>query len=142
MTSDGLADRTLSSHRGKENVVLLFVPGAFTPPCTQELREMTSDREHYAGHETVIYGVSIDSPWAQDAWKNANELKFDLLSDYRHEVIQSYDVELENFADLGPSSKRATYLIDKSGAVRYVEVTAKPGDSPDFTALKKAVESL
>ncbi len=142
MTSDGLADRTLSSHKGKENVVLLFVPGAFTSVCTVEMQDMNRVVQENQGMNAVVYGISVDSPWSQDAWRKANNLHFELLSDYQHNTVREYDVELQDLAGLGPSSLRATYLIDKSGIVRYVEVTPKPSDSPNLAALKTAVEAL
>src|SRR5687768_11916870 len=85
-------DITLSAHRGKENVVLLFFPGAFTPVCTAELCDVSGGIEQYKGLNAVVYGVSTDSPYSLEAWAKQAGITIPLLSDYKQEVTRAYDV--------------------------------------------------
>ena len=138
--AEGLVEVTLSSHFGKDNVVLLFVPGAFTNVCTQELCEVSQGLHPLSN--AIVYGISVDSAFCQAAWAKAEHISIPLLSDFEHKVTQAYGVVLESLAGLGPASARASIVIDATGTVRYVEVTATPGELPDFEALIAAVGSL
>lgn len=141
-TAEGFADVTLSSHRGRQNVVLLFFPGVFTPPCTDELCNVSESLGDYSSLDAQVYGVSVDSAFAQEAWAKANNITVPLLSDFRRDVVTAYDTLLEDFLRMGPSSRRVVYLIDKSGTIRYVEETAALGEQPNFAALQEALRSL
>lgn len=142
MTSEGMADVRLADHRGKETVVLLFFPGAFTSVCTTELCDVTSGLGAYKDLNAVVYGISVDSAFAQNGWAKANQIAVTLLSDYRREVVAAYDVVWPDLAGLGPSAARAVFVIDKEGVVRYVEQTENPGIQPNFDALLDAVRAV
>ena len=66
--ANGLKDITLSANFGKKNTVLLFFPLAFTGVCTQEFCDITQGLSSYAGLDAEIIGISVDSPFAQEAW--------------------------------------------------------------------------
>ncbi len=141
-SKDGdFSDYRLSEQRGS-NVVLLFVPGAFTGVCTEEMCQMTDMLGAMATLNAKVFGISVDSAFAQEAWKKANDIKFPLLSDFKHEVVELYDCVLPDLAGLGPASKRVVYVIDKEGVIRYVEETNVPSDQIDFKSLKSALEAL
>ena len=70
----GLVDVKLSNNFGKKNTVLLFVPAAFTSVCTQELCDITSGLNTYQGLNADVIGISVDSPFAQDAWAQKDTL--------------------------------------------------------------------
>lgn len=142
LQNGAMTDVTLSDSFGKSNTVLLFVPGAFTGVCTQEVCAISDRMDKFSALNATVYGISVDSAFAQAAWAAKEQIKFPLLSDYKHEVVEQYDVVLESLAGLGPSSKRAVFVIDKEGVIRYVQVTAVPSDLPDFDALNQAVESI
>ncbi|HRF60387.1 MAG TPA: redoxin domain-containing protein [Fimbriimonadaceae bacterium] len=142
MTPEGLADVRLSDHRGKDTVVLLFFPGAFTSVCTTELCDVTSGLGSYQALNAVVYGISVDSAFAQSGWAKANQIEVPLLSDYRREVVAAYDVVLPDLAGLGPSATRAVFVIDKEGVIRYAEQTENPGVQPNFDALLEAVRAV
>ena len=137
-----LEDVTLSHHRGKENVVLLFYPGAFTPVCTTEMCGVTSCLDEYSKLNAVVYGVSTDSPYALDAWAKQAGIGIKLLSDYKHEVTQAYDVVWPNFSGLGPCSARAVIVIDKNGIVRHTEQTPTLLDMPDMEKIKLVLAGI
>ncbi|MCX7801260.1 MAG: redoxin domain-containing protein [Fimbriimonadales bacterium] len=142
MTADGLKDVTLSSVRGSKNVVLLFFPAAFTGVCTQELCDVSSGFSAYADLDAEVYGISPDTPFAQDAWAKQNGITVTLLSDYQKEVAKAYDVLLPDLIGLGPGSARAAFVIDKQGVIRYAEQTPSPLELPNFEAVRQTLASL
>ncbi len=109
---------TLSSFRGKRNVVLAFYPFDWSPVCTTENCALTSDLAGFEGKGTVIFGVSGDSHFSHKAWKEKLGLQHSLLSDLKREVSKKYGLFLE---DLN-CSKRATVVVDKSGKVIFKKV--------------------
>lgn len=138
--ADGaLKSVNLADHFGKESVLLLFFPGAFTGVCTEEFCDVSNGLNAYKTLNAQVYGISVDSPFALDAWAKAHNIQVPLLSDYTHAVTQAYDVVLPDLAGLGPSSARAAVVIGKDGLVKYFEVTPTPKDLPDFTAIKAAL---
>jgi peroxiredoxin len=141
-TPDGLVDVTLSSNFGKANTVLVFFPAAFTGVCTTEFCDLTGGIAEYSKLNAEVYGVSTDSPFAQEAWAQASKINITLLSDYKHDVIKAYEVVWPDLIGLGPSAARAVVVIDNDGVVRYTEQTPTPGDMPDFDKLKAALQTL
>lgn len=140
MTSEGLADVTLSSFRG-QTVVLLFFPAAFTGVCTTEFCDLSAGIGRYQSLNAVVLGISCDTPFAQAAWAKQNNITIPLLSDYDHSVTEAFDVVLPDLAGLGPACKRAAFVIDRDGVVLYGEETENPGVLPNFEAVLAAVES-
>jgi len=138
----GFSTVKLSDYRGKKNVVLLFFPGVFTPPCTQEMCTMSEGVDDYKGLGAEVLGISVDSALAQKVWSEKENIKVTLLSDYEKKTVKAYDVVLPNFLGMGEGSKRAAFVIDKDGVVRYAEVTPTPPEQPDFAAIKSVLEKL
>ncbi len=141
-TETGLEDVTLSGHRGKENVVLLFYPGAFTHVCTQEMCDVTSGLGAYKNANAQVYGLSNDTPFVLAEWSKQLQIGFPLLSDFSKDVAKAYDVVWPNFAGLGEGTARAVFVIDKNGVIQYAEQTPTLLDMPDFTAIERAILSL
>ena len=140
-TADGLTDVSLSDHLGGKPVVLLFFPLAFTSVCTEELCGVSGDLEAYNGLNAAVYGISVDSPFAQEAFAKANKISFPLLSDFNKEVSAAYDVLYEDLLGFKGVSKRAAFVINKDGEVVLSWFSEDPHDVPDFEAVKKALES-
>ncbi|HZV71211.1 MAG TPA: peroxiredoxin [Saprospiraceae bacterium] len=132
----------LHDYVGK-NVVLLFFPLAFTSTCTKELCSTRDDISVYNDLDTVVLGISIDSPQTLKRYKAELELNFTLLSDFNKEAIRAYDVIYEEFS-LGMKGvgKRAAFVIDAGGFIRYIEVLEAAGNLPDFTAVQNTVRQL
>jgi peroxiredoxin len=140
-TENGLEDITLSSFFGKENVVLLFFPAAFTGVCTQEMCDVSNGL--HSMPNAKVFGISTDTPFAQEAWAKANKIGVTLLSDFGRKVSCSYDVLWENFAGTGgDSSYRAAFVIDKGGVIQYSEVTENPGVMPNFEAIQSTLAKI
>ena len=132
----------LSDFRGK-NVVLNFFPAAFTGVCTAQLCDARDNMKKYESLNAQVLGVSVDTPFTLERFKKDNDYDFPLLSDFNKTVIDAYGVYLEQFAlGMVGVSKRAIFVLDTEGVVRYAEVTASPGDSPNFAAVRAALEAL
>jgi peroxiredoxin len=133
---------SLSEQNGS-NVLLLFFPLAFTSTCTAEL---CSIRDNYAMYNTLnakVFGISVDSLFTLGKFKEEQKLNFDLLSDFNKDASTAYDCLYEQFV-LGMKgvSKRAAFVVDKNGILKYAEVLESAGSLPDFDAIKKVLESL
>ena len=89
-----------------------------------------------------VLGISVDGPFANKAFKDANQVNFPLLSDYSKKAIKDYDIELQNFAGLNGyvASKRAVFVLDKNHVVRYKWVGDNPGIEPDYNAVAMEAE--
>ena len=141
-TATGLVDVTLSTSFGSKNTVLLFFPLAFTSVCTKELCDLTAGLSAYADLGATVIGVSVDSPFAQDAWAQKEKITITLASDLNKEVIKKYEVVFPLLAGIGDTAARAAFVIDKGGVVQYSEQTATPKDLPNFDAIKAVLAKL
>jgi len=133
---------SLADFRGR-NVLLLFFPQAFTSVCTKEL---CSVRDHIADYQNVkaqVLGISVDSLYTLARFKADQSLNFPLLSDFNKEVSKKYGALYETWNyDMKGVSKRAAFIIDKSGILRYAEVMEDAGKIPDFGAINASLENL
>src|SRR5260221_8270218 len=141
-TAQGLEEVKLSDNFGKRHTVLLFFPLAFTGVCTQEFCDVSGGISAYEGLNAAVYGISVDSPFAQEAWSLKEKITIKLLSDLNKTVTKAYDVVFPNLAGVGDTSARAAVVIDKQGTIIYAEQTATPKDLPNFDAVKAALAKL
>ncbi len=139
---DEVADVSLEDNLGKNSTVLLFFPLAFTGVCTSELCDVTQGIEQYRSLDAEVLGISVDSPFAQDAWASKEGIGITLASDLDKTVSRSYGVLLDDLMGFGSVSARAAFVIDKEGVVRYAEQTPTPKDLPDFEAIRATLEGL
>ncbi|OAM87703.1 redoxin domain-containing protein [Termitidicoccus mucosus] len=138
-TADGLRDIKLSDNFGKKQTVLLFFPLAFTSVCTEEMCDTSGGLSDYEALGASVIAVSVDSPFAQEAWAKANGIKLTLASDLNKTVIKAYDVLFPGLAGIGDTAARAAFVIGKDGVVKYAEQTPTPKDLPHFEAIKAAL---
>ena len=141
-TATGLVDVTLSANFGSKSTVLLFFPLAFTSVCTKELCDLTAGLNAYADLGATVIGVSVDSPFAQEAWAQKEKITITLASDLNKEVIKKYEVVFPLLAGIGDTAARAAFVIDKAGVVQYSEQTATPKDLPNFDAIKAVLAKI
>jgi len=140
--ASGMVDVKLSNNFGKKNTVLLFFPLAFTGVCTAELCDLSSGFGTYASLGADVIAVSVDSPFAQEAWAQKEKISITLASDLNKEVTKKYGVLFPMLAGVGDTSARAAFVIDKSGVVQYSEQTPTPKDLPNFEAVKATLAKL
>lgn len=145
--ADGIKLVTLSEHAGKSNVVLLFVPMAFTGVCTEEFCAVSQGLSAYADLNATVLGISGDNPFAQEAWAQKEKITLPLLSDYEHKVAKAYGVAYESFLPqhnlpMGGVAKRSAFIVDKNGVIQYAESHDDPHQLPDFAAIKAKLAEL
>jgi peroxiredoxin len=141
-TASGLVDVKLSNNFGKKNTVLLFFPAAFTGVCTQEMCSISGGLNDYSNLGADVIAVSIDTPFAQEAWAQKEKINITLASDLNKTVIKDYDVVFPMLAGVGDTAARAAFVIDKNGVVQYSEQTPTPKDLPNFDAVKATLAKL
>ena len=141
-TASGIVDVKLSGNLGKKNTVLLFFPLAFTGVCTQEMCDITAGLAQYASLNADVIGISVDSPFAQEAWAQKEQIGLTLASDLNKTTARAYGVLLDDLMGLGSVSARAAFVVDKAGVIRYSEQTPTPKDLPNFEAIKAVLAKL
>jgi peroxiredoxin len=146
-TADGPKQVTLSAEIGKRNILLLFVPMAFTGVCTTELCEISKGIGSYDSLDCTVYGISGDNPFAQQAWAQKEGITVTLLSDYEHAVAKTYGIAYESFLPqiglgMGGVPKRSAFLIDRAGVVQYAESSDDPKQLPNFEAIQAKLAEL
>ena len=140
--ASGLVDVKLSANFGKKNTVLLFFPLAFTSVCTKEMCDITAGLNAFSSLNADVIGVSVDSPFAQEAWAQKEMINVTLASDLNKETITSYDVVFPMLAGVGNTAARAAFVIDKNGVVQYSEQTPSPKELPHFDQVKAVLAKL
>jgi peroxiredoxin len=138
---------TLSKETGDQNILLLFVPMAFTGVCTEEFCAISDGLDAYTDLNCKVFGISGDNPFAQAAWAEKEGITLKLLSDYDHEATEAYGIAYDQFLPdknliMGGVPKRSAFLIDKNGVVQFAQVNESPGDLPDFEAIKAKLAEL
>ena len=146
-TSEGPKQVTLASEIGKKNILLLFVPMAFTGVCTAELCEISKGISSYDALDCTVYGISGDNPFAQQAWAQKEGITITLLSDYEHSVAKTYGIAYESFLPqiglgMGGVPKRSSFLVDRSGMIQYAESSDDPKQLPDFAKIQAKLAEL
>ena len=139
--AEGVKDIKLSENFGERNTVLLFFPLAFTSVCTKEMCDITQGVKAYQDLDAAVYGISVDSPFAQEAWAQKEKIGIPLLSDLNKKVAADYGVLLDDLLGFGATAARAAFVIDKQGVVRYAEQTPTPKDLPDFAKVQAALKA-
>ena len=138
----GVSDVKLSNNLGKKNTVILFFPLAFTGVCTTEMCDVTAGLTAYAGMNADVIGISVDSPFAQEAWAKQHNIGITLASDLNKATARAYGVLLDDLMGFGATSARAAFVVDKAGVVQYAEQTPTPKELPHFNAIKDVLAKL
>jgi glutaredoxin-dependent peroxiredoxin len=134
---------SLHDELGKSNVVLAFFPAAFSSVCTRELctfRDQLGPLNHLA--KAQVFGISVDTPFALKAFANEQKLTFPLLSDFNKDVIRAYEVFNPDMIGLKGIAKRAVFVVDRQGAIRYKEVLEDARNEPNYEQLNGALAAL
>mgnify|MGYP000376604172 FL=1 len=132
----------LDEHVGDGPIVLAFFPGAFTPPCTNEMIAFQERAAAFGDAGATLFGISADSPFSLGAFREEHGIEFDLVSDMAGDAIRAYGLEMD-IADLGlyGIANRAVFVIDDDGEVAFSWVADDPTNEPDYDAVLDAVES-
>src|SRR5258706_14225047 len=124
---------SLSTYRGKKNVVLYFYPKDGTPACTIQAIGFSDREDEFTKIDTVVFGVSRDDVLSHQAFRDEHGLSVQLLADTEEEVCRLYDVIREKIVDGHPKAclQRSTFIIDKKGVVRHIIRDAHPREHVD-----------
>jgi peroxiredoxin len=132
----------LADYKGK-NLVILFFPLAFTGVCTTELCSVRDNLTTYTNLNAEIVGISVDSLFTLEKFKEEQQYNFPLLSDFNKTTAQAYGAFYDEFVlDMKGVAKRASFVVDKNGTVQYAEVLESAGDLPNFEAIKEVLAGL
>jgi len=104
--------------------------------------DISGGLQKYADLGAKVIGISVDTPFAQDAWAKKEGITIPLASDLNKEVTRAYDVLFPNLAGIGDTSARAAFVIDKAGKIVYSEQTPTPKDLPSFEKIEEALKGL
>jgi peroxiredoxin len=134
---------SLHSYKGK-TVVLAFYPGAFTGVCDTEMCTFNDNLSKLNDSNAVVLGISVDSPWANGAFKEKYGIEFELLSDYERNVVKSYDATFTGLGGLDGyiSANRAVFILDSEGVIQYKWVAENPGVEPNYDEVLGKVSEL
>jgi len=130
---------SLSQFRGKKNVVLSFVPAAWTPVCSDQWPGYNIAKDIFEQNEAILLGITVDNVPTLYAWTNQmGKLWFHVLSDFwpHGGVAKKYGVLRSNGV-----SERALFVIDKKGIIRYIDVH-DINKRPPLEDLMNALEKL
>jgi len=141
LTNEERQPVTLSQHRGHP-VVLAFFPAAFSSVCQKELCTFRDSMSRLNSAQAQVYGISVDTFFALKAFHEAQRLTFPLLSDFNKEVIREYGVFNPDMIGLRGIAKRAVFVLDRDGVVRYREVLEDARNEPNYEAVFEAVKNL
>ncbi|CAF1315833.1 unnamed protein product [Adineta steineri] len=88
-----------------------------------------------------IIGISVDSMFALNKFKEEKQLQFDLLSDFNKDVARKFHVLYEEFPlfNMKGVTKRAAFVIDRKGIIQHIDILDDPGKIPDFHAIEHAL---
>jgi peroxiredoxin len=132
----------LEEHLGDGPVVLAFFPGAFTPPCRNEMVALQDHFGEFEAAGATVLGISADSPFSQGEFREEHGLEFGLVSDMSGDAIRDYGLEMD-IPDLGLHgiANRAVYVLDSEGTVTYVWEAEDPTNEPDYEEILDAVRA-
>lgn len=127
-----------------KKIVLAFFPGAFTSVCTKEMCTFRDSIQALNSLNAQVVGISVNDPFTNKAFAEANKLQFPILSDYTRETVRKYNVFHDHFAGLAgyTAAKRSVFVLDDDGIVRYRWVSDDPGKQPDYDAIKKVLAEI
>ncbi len=129
----------LSDFRGRRNVLLVFYPLAFTGVCQGELCQVRDNLNDFVNEGVQLLTVSVDSPYTHKVWADREGYEFPLLADFwpHGAVAEAYGV----FNSERGIANRGTFLIDRTGVVRFAEMNM-PGEARDQDSWRKALASV
>jgi len=132
---------SLSGEKGHP-VVLAFFPAAFSSVCTTELCTFRDNIAKLNSAHATVLGISVDTFFSLKAFQDQQKLNFPLLSDFNKQVIRDYGAFNEDMIGLKGIAKRAVFVVDKDGVVRYREVLDDARNEPNYQKVFDTVASL
>ena len=126
---------------GEDVVVLVFFPLAFSSVCVAELRTLSDSWEKWSGLGARVFGISVDSPFVTERFRQVENIPFPILSDFNREVASRYGVLYEDFYGLKGVAKRSVFVVGRDGNVVYDWVTEDADVEPSYEEVEAAVRT-
>lgn len=130
----------LSDYKGKQPVVLLFFPLAWTSVCTQQMCDTRDAMAKYNDLGAKVVAISVDSPFALEKFKAEQNANFDFASDFNREACDAFGCKYEDLIGFKGVAKRAAFVIDKEGTVVHADVKESAKDVPSIDEIQNAVK--
>ena len=130
---------SLSQFRGRKNVVLSFVPAAWTPVCSDQWPGYNMVKDIFDDHDAILLGITVDNIPTLYSWTNQmGQLWFPVLSDFwpHGKVARTYGILRSDGV-----AERALFIIDKKGIIRYIDVH-NINQRPPLDALVEELDKL
>jgi peroxiredoxin len=143
LPDQGKVQRSLKDFLGKKTI-LAFFPGAFTGPCTKEMCTLRDALQTLQGMNAQVVGISVNDPFTNKAFADANKLQFPLLSDYTRDTVKRLNIYHNDFAGLKgyTAAKRSVFILDANGIVRYKWVSEDPLKEPNYEGVKDILRRI
>jgi peroxiredoxin len=129
---------SLAEYRGRNPVVLVFFPLAFSAVCSHQLPDIQKLSPLFQELGAVVLGISVDSHYANTEFGSKLKLSFPLLSDFKREASAAYGVLIPESNHSG----RATFVIDKQGRIAHRELSENMGDPTQVPSTDRVLETL
>ena len=127
---------------GTEKIVLLFLPFAFSPVCTDELCHFRDTWSQWEGLDAKVFGITVDSPFAVDRFREEQKIPFPILSDFNKEVCPQYGGMHDDLVGLKGVAKRSVFVIGADGKVAHSWVSEDPRVQVPFDEIKAALDNV
>lgn len=137
-------ERRLSDFLEKGTTVIAFFPFAFSGVCDREMCTFRDSLSRLNASNGNVVGVSVDSLYALKVFAQTYNLQFPLLSDFNKKVSRAYGALHDTWVAWGYKgvSKRAVFVVDKRGVLRYKWITDNPSEEPGYGEIESIVSRL
>ncbi|MDG0865841.1 redoxin domain-containing protein [Candidatus Lucifugimonas marina] len=132
-----------SSSRAGKKTVIAFFPAAFSGVCAEELCSFRDALADFTAVDAEVVGISIDGRFANGAFRDANNLPFAILSDYKQTTIADYDVVWPDFAGMDgyTTARRSVFVVGTDGNISWKWLSDVPSDLPSIEDVQAAVNA-
>ena len=132
-----------SSNLAGKKTVIAFFPAAFSGVCAEELCSFRDALADFTSVDAEVLGISIDGRFANGAFRDANNLPFPILSDFKQTAIADYDVVWPDFAGMVgyTNARRSVFVIGTDGKIAWKWLSDVPSDLPTIADVQSAVEA-
>ena len=106
------------------------------------LAQLRDSIDEFRRHDAQVFGISVDTHYTQQVFQLERELDFDMLSDFNHEAMAAYGIEIEEFNGYRGIARRSIFVLDRDGRVVHADIPTARGVRPDVAAALEAVRGI
>ncbi len=125
---------------GRDKIVLLFFPLAFSSVCTEEMCYFRDHWQEWEDMNAKVFGICVDSPFVTEKFRQDENIPFPILSDFNREVSAQYGSLHEELRGLKGVTKRSAFVIGEDGIVSYAWVSEDPSVQVNFEEVKASIQ--